>query len=214
MKSKLVLIALLFLTSFLYGEDRFVFFADRTEAILSKGKEKTILTGNAVIETDTTKIRADRIELYGEDFRFALCSGNIVVEDDKQGFILYCSDLYFDRERELSRVRGYCEMEDQKNGLVVKGAFLENHGKDNRTLIQIGVRILRVDGEDKMVCRSEFALYNRETDTLSLSGSPRVNWRGDDYNASRITINLETDEITLEGQVSGTLESRGSTDGE
>ena len=213
--SRPIMILLMTLAAFsLFGEDRFSFSADRTEAVLSQGKERTLLTGKAVIETNDTIIRADRVELYGENFRFALCSGSIVVEDQVQGFILHCENLYFDRERELSRVQGYCEMEDQKNGLVVKGSFLENRGDENRTLIQIGVRILRVDDQGRMACRSEFALYDRDAEKLELSGSPRVNWKGDDYRATRISINLETDEITLEGQVSGTIESAGGTDGE
>ena len=200
--------------SSLDAEDRFTFSASRTEAVLSQGKERTLLTGNAVIETADTRIQADRIELYGENFRFALCSGNIVVEDSAQGFILQSSNLFFDREREISRVQGYCEMEDQKNGLVVKGSFLENRGQENLTYIQIGVRILKDDGESRMVCRSDFALYDRDRDVLELSGSPRVNWKGDNYQASRIVIDLEHDEITMEGQVSGTVESGGDAGGE
>ncbi len=215
MKIRLFLCLLVFTAGgTLFGEDRFTFTASRTEAVLSQGKERTVLTGNAVIQTDDTRIRADRIELYGEDFRFALCSGNIVVEDSARGFILHSSTLFFDREKELSRVQGYCEMEDQKNGLVVKGSFLENRGKENLTYIQIGVRILKDDGETRMVCRSDFALYDRDRDILELSGAPRVNWKGDNYQASRIVINLDNDEITMEGQVTGTVESGGDAGGE
>jgi len=215
MRNSLILWLLIFTAGVsLFGEDRFTFSAARTEAVLSQGKERTLLTGNAVIETSDTRIRADRIELYGENFRFALCSGNIVVEDTARGFILHSSNLFFDREKELSRVQGYCEMEDQKNGLVVKGSFLENRGQENLTYIQIGVRILKDDGESRMVCRSDFALYDRDRDILELSGAPRVNWKGDTYQASRIVINLETDEITMEGQVSGTVDSGGSDGGE
>jgi len=196
------------------GSDSFTFSADRIEAVLSQGKERTVLSGNAVIETGDTLIRADVVELYGDDFRFALCNGNVFVEDRAQGYILHCEDLYFDREKDLSRVQGYCEMEDYKNELVVKGSFLENRGKEDITLIQIGVRILKNDEDGPMVCRSDFALYNRGEEILELSGTPRVSWKGDNYRASRIVINLETDEITMEGQVSGTIESQEAQGGE
>lgn len=194
--------------------ESFTFSADRIEAVLSQGKERTVLTGNAVIETGDTMISADVVELYGEDFRFALCTGNILVEDRVKGYVLHCEDLYFDREKDLSRVQGYCEMEDFENELVVKGSFLENRGKEDITLIQIGVRILKADDDGPMVCRSDFALYKRADDILELSGTPRVSWKGDNYRASRIVINLETDEITMEGQVSGTIESQEDEDGE
>ncbi len=186
-------------------EERFTFSADRTEAILSQGKEKTVLSGNAVVQTNKTIIEADTIELYGEDFRFVVCSGDIIVTDQEQGFTLSCRDLFYDRETEVTRVQGYTEMVDQKNSMVVKGSFLENQGQDNISIIQIGVRILKDDEDGAMICRSEFALYKRDEDILELSGMPRVSWKGDDYSASRITINLETDEITMEGKVTGTM---------
>lgn len=215
MKNKFLWATIFLVGAFLsFGEDKFSFSADRTEAVLAKGKERTLLTGRAVIETEDTRIHADRVELYGEDFRFALCSGNIIVEDQTQGFNLQTENLYFDRERELLRVEGYYEMEDQKNSLVVKGFFLENRGEENQFVIQIGVRILKMDDDGEMVCRSEYAFFDRDNDTLELSGSPKVTWKGDDYEASRISINLETDEITLEGQVSGTIESTGEDGGE
>ena len=197
----------LFLISFsLFSEEStFTFSADRTEAILSEGKEKTVLSGEAVVKTNATVIEADRIELYGDDFRFVVCTGEIKVTDEEQGFILNCRDLFYDRETEVTRVQGYTEMVDQKNSMVVKGSFLENRGKENVAIIQIGVRILKDDEDGAMVCRSEFARYNRDEDLLELSGMPRVSWKGDNYSASRIRIDLETDEITMEGKVSGTM---------
>jgi lipopolysaccharide export system protein LptA len=56
-----------------------------------------------------------------------------------------------------------------------------------------------------MACRSEFARYKRKEDLLELSGMPYVFWKGDEYRASRISINLETDEIKMEGEVEGTI---------
>ncbi|MBI9103918.1 MAG: organic solvent tolerance protein OstA [Spirochaetales bacterium] len=201
----MILISLVFLSPLYSEESTFTFSADRTEAVLSQGKEKTVLSGNAVVKTNATVIEADRIELYGEDFRFVICSGDIRVTDEEQGFILNCRDLFFDRETEVTRVQGYTEMVDLKNSMVVKGSFFENHGKDNISIIQIGVRILKDDEDGAMVCRAEFARYSRDEDLLELSGMPRVNWKGDNYSASRISIDLETDEITMEGKVSGTM---------
>ena len=104
-------------------------------------------------------------------------------------------------------INGYAEMVDQKNEVVVKGSFFENHGKDNITIIQIGVRILKASEDESMTCRSEYARYNRDKNTLELSGMPVVFWKDDEYRATRITINLDTDEINLTGEVSGTIRS-------
>lgn len=181
--------------------DTFTFSGDTMTTVFARGKERTVLTGNAVIVSDSTEIRADTIELYGEDSRFAECEGNVEVRDIEKGIYLQSEDLFYDRELDLSRVEGYTEMEDQKNELIVKGGYLENYGKDDITIIQIGVRILKED----LACRSEFARFRREEEILELSGMPYVFWKGDEYRASRIIINLETDEIRLEGEVQGTV---------
>jgi len=210
MNKKAVLIFLLAFTTVLIFGDTFTFSADRMSTVLAQGKERTLLSGNAVIISESTEIHADEIELYGEDSRFALCRGGITVTDEEKGIILICENLFYDRENDISRVQGYAEMEDQKNELVVKGGFLENFGKDDVTIIQIGVRILQED----MACRSEFARFQREDEILELSGMPFVYWKGDNYRASKIIINLDTDEIELEGEVSGTVTAEDEEDEE
>ena len=109
-------------------------------------------------------------------------------------------------------ISGYAEMIDQKNEIVVKGNYFENRAKENITIIQIGVRILKASDNDSMTCRSEYAKFNREKEILDLSGMPVVFWKDDVYQATKITINLETDDITLTGEVSGTIKTEGNTE--
>ena len=80
-------------------------------------------------------------------------------------------------------------METRENGAYVQA--------------QIGVRILR----DDLTARSEFVRYDRDRNVLELSGYPVVFWKGDEYRASRISIDLDRDEIELEGGVEGTVTS-------
>lgn len=185
----------------LFAAETFTFSAERMSTVIAKGKERTLLSGNAKIVSDTTRITADEIELFGENSRYAQCYGTVEVIDEEKGIILTSDQLFYDRERDVSRIEGYTEMVDQKNELVVKGGFLENFGDENLTIIQIGVRIL----QEEMACRSEFARYKRDDEVLELSGMPFVKWKGDEYRASRIIINLKTDEIRLEGEVQGTV---------
>lgn len=181
--------------------DTFSFRGDSMSSVLAQGKERTTLSGNAEIVSETTTIKADEIELYGEDSRYALCRGDVTARDEEKGYLLRCQSLFFDRKTEINRVNGYAEMEDYRNELVVKGGYLEHDGKNDITIIQVGVRILQKD----LACRSEFARVRREENILELSGMPYVYWKGDEYRASRITVNLDTDEIFLEGQVQGTV---------
>lgn len=206
-KTLMVLSGLLFLLCISPGRastvwaDTFRFSGNSMTSVLAEGRERTTLVGNAVIISDTTTIKADEIELYGEDSRYARCKGEVTIRDEEKGYLLRCEDLYFDRENDLSRIEGYAEMEDYRNELVVKGEYLEHDGKKDITIIQVGVRILKED----LACRSEFARVKREENILELSGMPYVYWKGDEYRASRITVNLDTDEISLEGEVQGTV---------
>ncbi len=200
-----IVFTLLPFLSFGKEKESFQFRSDKTTIELSEGKEKTVLKGNAKIETGSTKITSNEIILFGKNFRYAKCKGNIRVKDYKKGIYLKCENLFFDREKKISRIEGYAEMIDKENNLVVKGNFLEDSQDSDTTIIQIGVRIIK----DDIVCRCETAIYNRKSKELELSGSPYVTKKGDEYRATRILINIETDDIKLEGSVSGKILQQG-----
>lgn len=185
----------------------FTFSGDSTSISFAENRQYTVLRGNALITSGDLKITARRIELYGEDFRYARCSGSVKVDDSGQRISLTAESLYYDREREFLRIRDYTEMVDLRNELVIKCGYLEHYNKEDYSVFQIGVRILKATEGGSMVCRSDFARYDRGKDLLELSGSPVVYWKGDRYSAVRITVNLETEEITLEGEVEGEFTS-------
>ncbi len=201
MKKLIDLLALILLCSTLYAADDFSFFGDSLSSSRGKGKEHTSLKGNAGIISSSTRIKADNIEIYGSDNDFAECTGTVEVIDNEKGISLKAERLFFNRRDDIIRVEGAAVMEDMKNEVIVKGNFLEYMGSDETCLIQIGVRILK----DDMVCRSEFARYNRNDDILELTGMPVVFWKNDEYRALRIIVDLDKDEITLEGKVTGSI---------
>ena len=187
-----------------YG-DVFTWNAARMRSILAEGRELTVLSGGATINSDATTIVAETIELWGTDFRYSIATGGVVATDEERGIILKCEQLFYDREEEIIRVDGFIDMQDIKNDVVVRGGFFEFYGKEEIAHIQIGVRILKVDEDTELACRSEFARYLRGEEKLELSGMPRVIRNEDLYTAARISINLDTDEILLDGDVSGTV---------
>ncbi len=208
MKNRLLILLITLPLLPLFAEDdSFTFSSEQLSVVLAEGKERTLLTGNARVTSNDLIITADEIELFGTDRRFVSCSGNIKVVDEQKGIILLCETLFYDRNEEISRVEGYVEMVDQKNELVAKGGFLENFSKDDITIIQIGVRIVQNTDNEALACRSEFARYDRSNEMLELSGMPVVHKEGDVFKALRITINLDTDEISLDGDVSGNIAS-------
>ncbi|MAG14139.1 MAG: hypothetical protein CMN78_06040 [Spirochaetales bacterium] len=200
-----ILAALLLASAVSTNAETFSWSAARQRSKLAEGRELTELTGGATITSDSTTIEADSIELWGTDFRFAMCTGNVKATDSERGISLTSRRLFYDREEDIIRVDGFVDVQDFKNDVVLKGGFFEYFGKDEIAIIQIGVRILKVSEDAELACRSEFARYLREDEILELSGMPSVTRNDDLYKAARIIINLETDEIILERDVSGTI---------
>jgi lipopolysaccharide export system protein LptA len=189
------------------GAESVSFSADSVQSSLAKGKERTILSGRAKVRTGSISITADRIELFGKDFVYVDCSGKVLVVDTERQIRLESPNLYYDRDRKLSRARGPSTLQDDKNKLVLKAEWIENDGGNEVTLAQVAVRILK----DKLACRAEYALYRRKDNELELTGSPSAYKDGDEYKAARILVNTETDEIRLEGAVSGSVTNKSSS---
>jgi lipopolysaccharide export system protein LptA len=181
--------------------ERFEFSGESTRIVFAEGRERTLLSGDARVTSDTMDIAAEEIEIYGEDFRYALCRGRVRAADEERGIRIESERLFFDREEEILRAEGDAVLEDIDNELVVRGGILETRQQEELTIAQIQVRIF---GED-LTARGEYARYRRDEQVLELSGLPVVFWQGDEYRASRIIVNTETEEITLEGDVRGSI---------
>jgi lipopolysaccharide export system protein LptA len=183
--------------------DTFTYSGDAMSTSLAEGSERALLRGNARVDTEDMKITANEIELFGKDFIYVQCRGNVHVVDAKRGIELASRELFYNRKEKIARIKGNAVMTDVKNEMVVKGGFIEDRDAEQLTIVQIGVRILKKD----LVCRSEFAKYWREKKILELSGMPFVTRKGDEYRAARIVVDLDTEQMTFEGDVKGSLES-------
>ncbi|MFW5994676.1 MAG: hypothetical protein ACOCRN_01065 [Spirochaetia bacterium] len=182
--------------------------ADRWESVFAEGRERTVLSGGASVRSERIDVSAETIELSGTDYRYVTAEGDLQIEELEQNLRLTGGSLFVDRERDLIRVEGNAELQDRENELIVRGGLIEYQGEQEIIVVQIGVRILRED----LVARSEYARYIRSEDMLELSGLPEIVWREDEYRAARIVIDLDTDEISLRGDVRADL--RAGEDGE
>lgn len=185
----------------LHAADRFEFSAGSTEIVLAEGRERTVLRGGARISSGSVSIRSAKIELYGNDFRFATAADGVVVLDTQRDFSLNARSFWFDRTTEDSRAEGDVVLDDRKNKLVVRGGYLEVREGGDLLIVQIAVRVFR----DDLTARAQSLRYHREREVLELSGYPVVYWKGDEYRAARIIMNLATEEIEMLGDVSGRI---------
>ena len=183
--------------------DTFSFRADRMTGTRALGREIIILAGNAEVRSNSLILRADRIEIQGDDNQFIDCMGNVWGLEEEKEIVFQTDRLRYDRTRKIARLEGNATLEDRKNELVARGHYIEFDEDAEITVMQISVRLFK----DDMVCRAEHAIYRRDDQLLDLSGFPVVFKRDDEFRADRIRVDLETDDVTMEGAVSGTIKN-------
>lgn len=183
--------------------DTFSFRADRMSGSKALGRETTILSGNAEVRSDNLLLQADRIEIQGDDNQFIECSGGVRGREEEKDIYFQADRLRYDRKLKIARLEGNSSLEDKKNKIVARGRFIEYDDRAEVTVFQISVKLFK----DDMVCRSEYAIYHRKEKLLELSSFPIVNKKDDEYRADRIRVDLDTDHVTMEGSVSGTIKN-------
>ncbi len=184
-----------------YSADTFTFSGDRTSVILTEGKELTLLRGNAVVISNDFELRAREIELSGTNFRNAAAWGGVVVYDTVRNVRIEAESVRFDRTTENIQAERMVLVEDVDNELLLKGEYLETRNGGDLIVVQTAVRVLKED----LTARAQFIRYRRDDDVLELSGFPVLFWKGDEYRATRIVMNLESEEIEMQGQVQGSV---------
>lgn len=201
MKTRIILSCLVILTfHFSYGES-IKFSADFMKYEAAEGREFTVLSGDAYVQTGNKVIHADEIRLYGEDYNILICTGNVQIDDSEEMLKITSQSLYYDRKNKLTRINSRSIMEDFKNEMIIKSGYMEYRQNDKILILQIGVRILK----ENLTCRCEFATYDKEADTLTMTGLPLVYKDDDLFRASKITVLLENNEIQMDGKVEGSL---------
>jgi lipopolysaccharide export system protein LptA len=183
--------------------DTFSFKADKMSGSRASGKEITVLVGNAEVRSDNLVLKAERIEIQGDDNQFINCSGKVWGQEEEKDIFFETDRLRYDRTLKIARLEGNSTLEDKKNEIVAKGRFIEYDDQAEITVFQISVRLFK----DDMVCRSEYAVYRRNEKLLDLSGFPVVFKKDDEFRADRIRVDLDTDDVTMEGAVSGTIKN-------
>ena len=186
-----------------FAADTFTFKAERMSGSKALGRETIILTGNAEVRSDNLLLRANRIEIHGDDNQFIECIGNVWGFEEDKEILFYTDRLRYDRTLKIARLEGNSTLEDRKNEIVTRARFIEYDDENEIAVFQIAIRLFK----DDMVCRSEYAVYHRQEKMLDLSGFPVVYKKDDEFRADRIRVDLDTDDVIMEGSVSGTIKN-------
>ncbi len=164
----------------------------------------TSLNGNAYILTESMEITADSIELSGDDYRYIKASGMVKGKNSEAGLDFVCSQMDYDRETKVAALRGDVDMTDVENGVRAKAQSVEYNQNTDIAVLQVEVNIV----QDKNVCTSSFAVYNKKNQLLDLSGNAQIKQDSDVFRAQHITLDIDTQEISLDGNVRGSITDR------
>ncbi len=193
---------LLFLiSSFSATAEDIHFSADSMKGTAGSKTDSTVLSGDASVSTSTMEIKADSIELSGEDFRYITAEGNVEGSLTESQMDFTCGKIFYDRKTEIARLEDSVHLVDKANDVTADAQYIEYNQKKEFAIMQIEITLKQKNN----TCTSAFAIYKKSEQILEMSGNPKIVQGEDSFRAQEITLNLESQEITLDGRVRGTV---------
>ncbi len=200
-KGLCTLLILLFLLLNPILAETITFRADRMTGNTKDGEDYAKLIGNASILTSSVELYADTIELSGTDYRYIKAVGNVSGSNTKSKIDFTCVEFFYDRVTKISNMQDTVHLVDRENETVANSQLMEYNENDGSVVMQISVAMQQKDN----VCTGSYAIYNTNLRTLFLSGNPQITQGSDTFRAQEIVLNLDTNEVTLDGRVRGSV---------
>ena len=188
--------------------EQITFQADSMSGSTNDKSSKTVLEGDAKVTTETMEISADSIELSGKEFRYIKASGNIVGKNIKTKMEFKCETMTYDRTTKIANLENNVSLDDKENDVKIESQIIQYDQEAEIAIMQIGVTIRQKNN----VCTSVYAVYNKNEQTLNMNGNAQIVQGKDTFRAQNITLNLDTQEIILEGKVKGSVSSDNKND--
>ncbi len=203
LSSLFFLIAMLFSPVFQAGlqAETISFKANTMTGSAGNSNKTTVLSGNAWIKTQDMEIYADTIRLSGTNYDTVLATGSVHGSNTKSGFAFSCRELKYNRSTQIAELSGNVVLDDSANDVHATASMIEYNQNTETAVMQLDVNITQKDSE----CTAALAVYRKESQMLELNGNPQVVRGSDVFNAQEITLNIDTQELTLDGKVRGTV---------
>ncbi|MCQ2397930.1 MAG: hypothetical protein MJ052_01330 [Sphaerochaetaceae bacterium] len=203
MKIKTVCTVLFLLFCFrIYAED-ITFSGGFTTVSLKDGNREVILSGGAQATTDDVKLNAKTLRLYGEDYCFVECTGDVKVVEEKRSITMTCPSLFYNRSADMIISDGWIEIDDTEHEVKLSGSWLEYNMDTSVMILQMQASVQKNTDSGLMTCSADSIEFNNDEQTVILKGSAKVVWGDDNYNAAMIVVDLDTEDVALHGSVSG-----------
>ena len=197
-KIAVVLFSLIFSVMPLSAE-KIIFSANRMTGQAGNSNTTTSLSGNAYIKTETMEIQADEVELSGEDYRYIKATGHINGKNLKTNMEFTCDSLEYDRTTKIASLKGNVKLEDKDNDVKADAQIIEYNQDTEIAVLQVQIKLTQKDN----VCSGSYAVYYKNDQLLEISGNAQVKQKEDVFRAQHITLDMDTQDITLGGNVKG-----------
>ena len=198
---KFFAIIFFFILDFSASSEIITFAARSMTGIAGSKTDTTILNGNAKVTTESMIISADSIEISGDDFRYIIAQGNVSGKNTESDLDFTCGRIKYDRKTKIALLEDKVLMKDNENAVTADAQIIEYNQNTEIATMQIEVTIKQKDN----VCTSAYAVYRKKNQMLEMSGNPKIVQGQDSFRAQEITLNLDTQEIKLDGRVSGSV---------
>ena len=190
----------LFAASVLHAE-KISFSAGNMSGQAGDSSATTTLTGGAFIQTSSMEISAEEIELSGDDYRFINARGKISGKNLETKMEFTCDSMSYDRQTKVAVLQGNVHLVDTENDVKADAQIIEYNQDTNIAVLQIDINLT----QKKNVCTGSYAVYQKNEQMLEISGNAQVKQDQDVFRAQMITLNLDTQNITLSGNVKGSV---------
>jgi lipopolysaccharide export system protein LptA len=181
--------------------DTIEFTADTLSGFTGKKSEYTLLEGHAEVKTSKIQVTAERIELSGEDYRIVSAVGGVRGKNIKDDMDFECQRLQYDRESEIVILQQSAKIVDNPNEVTARAEVIEYNQQTGVATLQINIELRQKDS----VCTGAHAIYWKDKQELELHGNPKIEKEDDVFRARDIWMNLDSEEIRLDGRVRGTV---------
>jgi len=189
----------MFFSTALLNSESIVFSANRMSGQAGNSNTTTTLSGNSYIKTETIEIYADDVELSGEDYRYIKASGHISGKNLKTNMDFSCDNLSYDRITKIAELKGNVNLTDNENEVKASAQIIVYNQDREVAVLQVKINLTQKDN----ICSGSYAVYYKKTQLLEISGNAQVKQGEDIFRAQYITLNMETQDITLDGNVKG-----------
>lgn len=181
--------------------EKIMFSADSMTGVVGDKSDSTTLSGEAYVLTDSMEIYADQIGLSGKNFRFIEAQGSIKGKNMESELEFTCEKLKYDRETKIAELSDNVNLKDTKNNVNAKAQIIEYNQNTDTAVMQIEIELTQKNN----ICTGAYAIYRKNDQLLELSGNSQIKQGDDTFRAQQITLDLNSQEITLDGRVKGSI---------